>query len=147
MRILKGLFSRASKVPPLLPQQHPDLGLLTWDPDSDGWTGVRTNADTKITLYIGGGSAQQYAPTELAALLVEPVQLMKERDLAARAALLAADVARPVPSDVILSGLETYQNYLANQAYDLVYESPSVPDVLWRVNFVGSHIESCGCDD
>jgi hypothetical protein len=145
--MLKRLFSRAPKEQPLPPQRHPELGLLTWNQDADGWTGELVHSEARITLYIGGGSAGQYPPGELTALLIEPAQLMKERDLAARAALLKAEVAHAVPSDIIISALETYQHYLPDRAYVLVYESPSTADVLWRVNFVGSRIESCGCDD
>ena len=147
MSMLKRLFSRAPKEQPLSPQRHPELGLLTWNQDADGWTGGLVHSEAQVALYIGGGSAGQYPPAELAALLVEPAQLMEVRDLAAKTALFKAEVAHAVPPDIALSALETYQHYLPSRAYVLVYESPSTSDVLWRVNFIGSRIESCGCDD
>jgi len=147
MSLLKGLFSRGSKEPPLPPQRHPELGLLNWSDDADGWIGARTYMETQITLYVGGGSAHRYPTNELSGLLIEPARQIQERDIAARAALLAAKLARPAPVDVVLSAIETYQQYLSDHAYDIVYESASAPDILWRVNFIGARVESCGCDD
>lgn len=147
MSFLQRIFGRAPAAP-LPPMEDTVLGRLTWDADSEGWTGTIPYGHGTARLHIGAGSSQQYPSELILRLLREPYEkfpqlvenalvfLPENMDLRA----WKADASR-----FTVEGLESYDHYLADEAYTVTF-THGKDEAIWKVHFKNLQPTGCGVD-
>lgn len=151
MGFLNRLFGKPPSPPPLPPLDDSVFGRLTWNSDSEGWTGSIVVGGKSALLYVGAGTESEYPSEEILHLLREPYDNFEDISRVALSYLLRHAVAAinqlgARTGSFRVDALESYAHYVPEGTYTVTL-SDGESEVIWKVHFQHLQPTDWGFDD